>query len=282
MPELPEVESIRRSLILGGLPGKCILDAAVFWRRTIQTPEVDLFLALIRGETIIDIDRRGKYIQFSLSGGLHLLTHMRMTGGLFLMSGSTPLHPHTRVIFHLDDGRDLRFVDQRKFGRLALVENPDQILASLGPEPLSPEFTVDQLANSLHKRSRAIKPLLLDQAIVAGLGNIYVDEVLYEARIHPLRPANNLEAKEMLALYTAIRRVLKSAVDQGGTTFDSFANATGQPGKFQEELVVFHQVGLPCPRCNTPILRLVVAQRGTHICPNCQVLAAPQTKGNGD
>ncbi|MBI3941653.1 MAG: DNA-formamidopyrimidine glycosylase [Chloroflexi bacterium] len=271
MPELPEVESIRRSLIAGGLPGKRITEVTVLWPRTLQIPDVDLFRASIQGETIAGIERRGKYIHFIFSGGLHLLAHMRMTGGLYLIPDDTPVHPHTRVIFHLDDGRDLRFVDQRKFGRMALVENPDQILSSLGPEPLSPAFTVDQLANRLQHRSRAVKPLLLDQGTIAGLGNIYVDEILFQARIHPLRPADSLDPEEMQALYTAIRQVLGSAVDQGGTTFDTFANAEGRPGNFQEELLVFHQVGLPCPRCNTPIIRIVVAQRGTHLCPKCQI-----------
>ena len=197
-----------------------------------------------------------------------------MSGRLHLVAADTPRVKHEHVILSFDDGRQLRFHDPRKFGRLTLVKNPGKILDRLGPEPLAQGFTTRALGLSLKNRRRMLKPLLLDQTFIAGLGNIYVDEALWEARLNPCRLASTLSKPEIKALRLAIPRVLKRGLKNLGTSLGSgetnFYSVASRRGRNKDQLNVFRRTELPCPRCRTTIERLVVGQRSTHICPNCQ------------
>jgi len=269
MPELPEVEVIARGL--QRLIGQSIIqEVEVLWPRSVARPEVPAFIQGLAGRRIIDVRRRGKFILFSLDDGRSLLAHLRMTGGFCVFPRTTPPHPYVRVIFHLTDGRDLWYVDIRKFGRLYLVNSPEEVLQALGVEPLSAEFTAERLADILRRRKGAIKPLLLNQGIIAGVGNIYADEALFRAGIHPLRRAADLDMEEVRALHAAIREVLQEAIDHRGTTLRNYRDADGETGQNQFRLNVYRRQGEPCRRCGTPIERIVVGQRGTHFCPHCQ------------
>ncbi|MGQ9667139.1 MAG: bifunctional DNA-formamidopyrimidine glycosylase/DNA-(apurinic or apyrimidinic site) lyase, partial [Anaerolineae bacterium] len=214
--------------------------------------------------------RRGKFILFALDDGRWLLAHLRMTGGFCVFPTTTPPHAYVRVIFHLADGRDLWYVDIRKFGRLYLVDSPEEVLHTLGVEPLGAEFTVERLADILRRRRGHIKPLLLNQSLIAGVGNIYADEALFRAGIHPLRRACELSAEEIQRLHTAVQQVLQEAIDHRGTTLRNYRDANGEEGENQFRLDVYRRQGEPCRRCGTPIERIVVGQRGTHFCPRCQ------------
>jgi formamidopyrimidine-DNA glycosylase len=213
------------------------------------------------------VGRRGKYIVFTLNDDV-LLVHLKMTGSLDVFPADQALDIHDRVIFDLDNGEQLRFHDPRKFGRVYLVSDPADVTGPLGPEPLTDEFTRDLLAERLKGRRGRLKPLLLNQTFVAGLGNIYTDEALYQAGLHPLRAADTLTPDELDRLYTAIRDVLAQGVANRGTNLD-WAYTQGEN---QHALRVFHRHGQPCERCGTLIERIVVGQRGTHFCPNCQPL----------
>lgn len=232
------------------------------------------FFKRISGSRIELIRRRGKFIVVSLSSGLFLLLHLRMTGQLSLVPESTARDRHQHLIFKLDCGRELRFRDTRKFGRCILTDCPSQILDRLGVEPLAPVFTVARLTAGLRDFARQLKPLLLDQSFIAGLGNICVDESLWGARLHPLRRADSLSNAEIRMLRNAIRRTLLAGIRYGGTSLGSgpgnFMALSGQRGRNQNRLRVFRRTGEPCPRCGALIRRLVVAQRSTHICPECQ------------
>lgn len=278
MPELPEVETIARDLKAANLVGRRIKAAHVRWARTIATPDPAAFVARVRGARINDVGRRAKYLVLPLDTGDTLLIHLRMTGRLALPSSHTPPDPHEHLILTLDDGRDLRFHDTRKFGRWYLVDAPSQVLGNLGPEPLSEAFTPEWLYTALQAHRRQLKPLLLDQRFIAGLGNIYVDEALWHAQLHPQRPSHTLSRAESDALHAAIRTVLMRGIANMGTTLGTgeanFYSVGRRRGRNQDALAVFRRTGEPCPRCGTPIVRLVVAQRGTHICPSCQRLPA--------
>lgn len=269
MPELPEVETIVKELNLADLIGKKIVKAEVYWARS---AEPSLFSSEIKGQTILSIQRRGKYIVFSLNRDT-LLVHLRMTGKFFIKKGVPPT-PHERIRLHLEDGRALCFEDQRKFGRFYLLEKPQEKLGQIGVEPLSPSFTRERLKELLQGRRSALKPLLLDQRLIAGLGNIYADEALWEAKLHPLTPADRLSSLEIAALHKAIQKVLRKGVENMGTTLGNaqanYYSVSGRKGRNQDQLNVFRQEGKPCPRCQTPIQKIRVAQRGTHFCPVCQ------------
>lgn len=276
MPELPEVEVIARGLH-EQLAGQRIVEVAVRWPRTIARPPADVFAAQLVGRTVQRVWRRGKFLVLDLTPSKHLVVHLRMTGQFLVCRGAGSLEAdaHTHVSITFASGCLLHFRDVRKFGRFALVDDPAEVLGALGPEPLSDGFTPESLAAILHGRRRQIKPALLDQTVVAGLGNIYVDEALWEARIHPLRPAHTLTVDELVRLHRAIRLVLAQAIANRGTTFRDYRDAQNRPGGNQRALAVYGRKGAPCPRCGAPIVRTVVGQRGTHFCPVCQVLEPP-------
>ena len=274
MPELPEVETVVRDLRKHGLENVVIQAVDVRWPRTVagQTPEA--FGKALKGCVITGVTRRAKYIVIALDSGSRLLIHLRMTGKLrFGERGETP-GKHDHVVITFADGRRLLFNDTRKFGRFRLAQPGDETLDALGPEPLEEAFTRDALSEQLHGKTRQIKPLLLDQTTVAGLGNIYVDEALWQARIHPERRAATLTAAEISRLHLAIREVLQRAVDNCGTTLgtgeSNFYSVAGHRGRNADALKVFRRDGQPCPRCGTILVRSVVGQRGTHYCPRCQ------------
>jgi formamidopyrimidine-DNA glycosylase len=272
MPELPEVETVRRDLAvqLRGAQLSCLrhLD----WPRMLENSTPEQFAALIQGVEITRVDRRAKWLLLHLESGVCLALHLRMSGSLFVAHGNPPPDAHTRLILDLTDGGSLVFRDVRKFGRLRVLsaEGWQALDAAHGPEPLAPEFTATALHEMLHRRRTALKPLLLNQAFVAGLGNIYVDEALWEASLHPLRPAHTVTLAEATRLQAAIQNVLENALKRRGSTLRDYRTGTGQVGENQHHFRVYGRTGQPCPRCQTPVLRCVVAQRGTHVCPLCQ------------
>jgi formamidopyrimidine-DNA glycosylase len=226
----------------------------------------------LRGQRVRGVGRRGKWIVFDLDGGNALLVHLRMTGRLLIEPDGCADPDYLRIRFVFDDGRSLCFSDMRKFGRVWLLDDPAVVLGDLGPEPLADDFTAELLGEILAGRQRQIKPLLLDQRVIAGLGNIYVDEALWRAAIHPLRRSDTLSVDEVQRLHRSIQAVLDEAIEREGTTLDDrgYVGADGRPGGFAEELGVYGRAGEVCRRCGCAIERIVVAQRGTHICLECQ------------
>ncbi|KAF1298670.1 DNA-formamidopyrimidine glycosylase [Enterococcus sp. JM4C] len=274
MPELPEVETVRKGLERL-VVGKTIESVKILWPRIIERPESDLFATELIGQSIEAVHRRGKYLLFQLTNW-ELVSHLRMEGKYEFYPNDPLVSKHTHVIFHFTDGSQLHYNDVRKFGRMALIPKGTsgtyKSLATLGPEPLPEVFKLAEFEKGLKKSHKAIKPLLLDQKLVTGLGNIYVDEALWQAKIHPEQPADTLNKKEITTLRLAIIDVLGKAVEAGGTTIRSYLNALGEAGKFQVSLEAYGQTGVPCSRCGTAIIKTKVAQRGTHYCPNCQKL----------
>jgi len=274
MPELPEVETIRTSLIPDVL-GEVVeaISLGVFTGVIGDMPP-EMFSAATVGRRIIAVDRRGKYLALRLDDDSALLIHLRMTGQLLLKDRRDPAIRFEHLALHLGGGRDLRFADQRKFGRVLHCQSAsiDHLDRRLGPEPLSRTFTAQRLATVLARRTGKIKNVLLDQTVVAGLGNIYVDEALFRARLHPLQPAQSLAMPEIRELHRAIRSVLRQGIAHRGTTFSSYRDALGEDGGNQRHLRVYGRGGRgePCDRCATPLRRLVVGGRGTHICSRCQ------------
>ncbi|MGX6978777.1 DNA-formamidopyrimidine glycosylase [Vagococcus elongatus] len=272
MPELPEVEAVKIGLNQL-VTGKTIKEVTVFWPRIIERPEVDFFKTQLINESIEGFDRRGKFLIFKLTH-YDLVSHLRMEGKYEYHQADDELLKHTHVIFKFTDGSELRYLDVRKFGRMTLMPKHHALdypgIKKLGPEPIRSDFHLDVFEKQLQASHRAIKPLLLDQSLVTGLGNIYVDEALFQAKIHPEQPADTLNKQEVLALYESIIDVLARAVEAGGTTVRTYKNALGEAGKFQVALNVYGLTGKACPRCGTPISKIKVAQRGTHFCPSCQ------------
>lgn len=271
MPELPEVETIVRGLRNGWgpeappLPGRRIVGVRVRWPGHIACPTPLAFRRRIRNRTILDIHRRGKFLTFCLDRGA-LLIHLKMSGDLVLAPAAAPRDRFERTVFALDDGRELRFNDARKFGRVYLVDDPQAVLGLLGPEPLEARWTAQALAEQLARRHRPLKPLLLDQTFVAGIGNIYADEALHRARLHPRRYSDTLQPEEIRRLWKAIRQALRSGLRHNGASLDWVYRG----GNFQNHFRVYGRAGQPCRTCGTPITRIIVAQRSTHYCPNCQ------------
>jgi formamidopyrimidine-DNA glycosylase len=266
MPELPEVQTILDALTPLILHQK-IEKVSVLWPPVIHQPERIHFQQWLQGRSIEAVQRRGKYMLFHLDDARWLLMHLRMTGSVRVDDARAPLRPHDRLIFHLHNGQEWRFEDQRKFGRVYLVEDPAEIIAKLGPEPLGPDFNASYLRQSLSRRTAAIKTLLLNQHIVAGIGNIYADEALFRARLHPLRPGNSLSPDDINTLISAIQTVLRQALAEMGTTLQDYRRPDGSVGDFQNSLQVFRRTGEPCPSCGTPIRRIVIGGRSTHFCP---------------
>lgn len=274
MPELPEVQSVVDALNRENIIARTVTGAAVYWAKTIADPTPRDFCRKIRGRTIRRITRRGKYIVFRLSGAMSLLIHLRMTGRLNLEPADCPRNPHEHVVFDIDQTTTLRFQDTRKFGRIWLTDAPERILDRLGLEPLDEGFTFARLAGLLRRVNRRLKPLLLDQRFLAGLGNIYVDEALWTAGIHPLRISSSLNPEEIDALHRAIPDVLRKGLANLGTSLGTgkgnFYLPGNRTGRNADRLNVFRRTGHACPRCQGIIVRIVVGQRSTHICSVCQ------------
>lgn len=278
MPELPEVESVVQGLNQM-IIGEKIKTVEVRWPRIIESPAVDKFKSKLEEQVIEEVRRRGKFILFYLTDDV-LISHLRMEGKYQVVHPETEITDpfdikHTHVIFYLESGKELRYLDVRKFGRMSLVPKGQEFqhksLAKLGPEPVAEEFKLTEMQEFLKRRTKAIKGVLLDQQIVVGIGNIYADEILYEAKIHPTRPANSLTNTEEEILHEAIISILAKAVQKGGTTIRSYENAFGENGNYQEYLKVYGKTGENCSRCGTTIEKIKVAGRGTHFCPSCQV-----------
>jgi formamidopyrimidine-DNA glycosylase len=267
MPELPEVETIKNEL-LPYVVGQTIKGVDIFWDKMVRQPSVEEFRARVTGQKITDLSRRGKYLFFHLGSGERLIMHMKMTGSLLI---DPPDAKFARAIFHLDNGAALHFRDPRKFGVMWLAADESEVACKLGPEPLDDDFTNETLAGILRHRKAPVKPVLLDQAIIAGIGNMYADESLFEAKIHPARPADSLSDEEIKRLYRAIRRVLRAAIKNKGASVRNYYRPDGNPGTAHAEFRVAHGTGKNCPRCGTPIERIVVRGRGTYLCPRCQV-----------
>lgn len=272
MPELPEVETVCRYLREGRpdqppVIGRTIRNVEINWERSIAFPDADIFRRKIVGQKISQIGRRGKYLILKLDSDT-LLVHLRMSGDLYVRQPHMPDGPYDRVVFLLDQELKLVFEDSRKFGRIWLVDNPAEVVGNLGPEPLGEEFTPSSLYTLLQSRHRQLKPLLLDQSFIAGLGNIYTDEALHAARLHPLTLSDTLRPEDAERLWAAIRQALQAAIRRNGTSIDWIYRG----GDYQKYLRVYQRTGDPCPNCGTPIERIVVGQRGTHICPTCQKL----------
>ena len=275
MPELPEVETVRKTLAMLALE-KEITRVSVFWPKMIKRPdEVEQFSDALKGQHIQEVGRRGKFL-ILYTEKFALVSHLRMEGKYGLFDAAEPLDKHTHVIFHFTDETELRYKDVRKFGTMHLYEKgkefETQPLADLGPEPFSDQFTVEWLSEKLKKTNRKIKPALLDQKILVGLGNIYVDEALFRSKIHPERIAHSLSRDEEIVLFREIVSTLSEAVEKGGSTIRSYINTQGQIGMFQLQLYVYGRKDEPCKVCGTPLQKTVVGGRGTHFCPSCQKL----------
>jgi len=277
MPELPEVETVRRSLF-GRVTGRRIVSARVGTFVGVLGPAGEAVLLALIGRVFTGLRRRGKYLIADLDDGTALLVHLRMTGSLQIAASAEPPIRFEHLALGLDDGNDLRFADQRKFGRVLHVDL-DLLRAldrRLGPEPLSATFTADRLRQSLRGRRGKVKSLLLDQHLIAGLGNIYVDEALFRSRIHPERPGADLSYEEIGHLHRAIRASLRQGIAHNGTTFSSFQDGYGNRGDNSRNLRVYGKGrrGDACPRCGLPVSLAVVGGRSSHFCATCQPLAA--------
>jgi formamidopyrimidine-DNA glycosylase len=270
MPELPEVETIRIALRDGGRDGKSVVgrrveDSHLLWERTLAEPAPEEFRQRILGKIVADVGRRGKYLKLEFPEQT-LLIHLRMSGDLLVEKQSDPVAPHHRLMLDLEGGLRLAFNDTRKFGRAWLVANPQTVLGGLGPEPLDDDFTPGDFHHMLQAHRRQLKPLLLDQTFIAGLGNIYTDEALHLAKIHPLTISNTLDEPQSRRLWTSIRQVLAEGIERQGASIDWVYRG----GDFQNYFRVYQRTGDPCPVCGSPIERILVGQRGTHYCENCQ------------
>jgi formamidopyrimidine-DNA glycosylase len=270
MPELPEVETIARTL-RPALIGKTILSVDLRWARTLAAPSPRSFIKKIIGQRIESISRRAKFLDIRLSD-LHFILHLRMSGDLLVVLGGYLPAKHDRLVARLSEDSCLVFSDPRKFGRVWLVEDPADVFGDLGVEPLSADFSPEWLFSALHQRRRQLKPLLLDQTFLAGMGNIYTDEALHLAKLHPLSPSDMVTKKQARGLWQAILEVLEEGIRRNGASIDWVYRG----GDFQNHFRVYGRTGEPCPVCKTPIERITVGQRGTHFCPHCQVRAKPK------
>lgn len=276
MPELPEVETIRSALENGGREGSAIIGlrvdyAELLWQRTLAVPDEAAFLTRIHGQVVCRVRRRAKYLDICLESD-HLLMHLRMSGDVRVEPHSAAQQKHDRLVIWFEGGQKLVFNDPRKFGRVWFVQDPDEVLLGLGPEPLAESFTTEFFFARLQKHNRRLKPLLMDQAFLAGMGNIYTDEALFMAKLHPLTIASTLSIEEAEDLRIAIVTVLLEGIRRNGASIDWVYRG----GSFQNVFQVYGRGGEFCNICGTPIARIVVGQRGTHFCPQCQPLKLPE------
>lgn len=268
MPELPEVETVVRGL-RAPLVGRGVTGVWTENTRFLRVPSLAAFADRLSGQRFLAVTRRAKYIVCQMSSDV-LAVHLKMTGRLYVAAEPPPEERWLRLRLALDDGQTLFFSDARRFGRVFLGSTLDEITPDLGPEPLEDSFTVDVFHERLRGRSMKIKALLLDQSFIAGVGNIYADEALYLAQIHPRRPADSLDTEEVTALHAAVRSVLFAAVDHEGASVNWYRKPDGSLGESQNHFCVYDREGQPCPRCGAAIAKIRVVQRGTHYCPACQ------------
>ena len=291
MPELPEVETVARDL-RRLVVGARIRAVRVRWQRTLRSEDPAAFAAAVVGRTILAVGRRAKLVVLDLDGPdrAAITIHLKMTGQLFVVPEDAPDDPYLRLTLELGDGRELRFRDIRKFGRIGVSRRDPATgdlvgelggpkrFAGFGPEPLDEAFTVGRFRTLLGGRRGRLKPMLMDQAVLAGVGNIYADEALWAARLHPLRRAASLRRADELRLYRELRRILAEAVERRGSSVDDYTAPDGD-GSMQEHLAVYQRTGEPCPRCGRPIRRIVIGARSTHLCTFCQRLPAGDRAG---
>ncbi len=273
MPELPEVETVRKDLIRLGLPGHVIQSADLFWHRTLAVPSLKEFQEKIAGAKIKDLARRGKYLIFNLDKGC-LIMHLRMSGRIDFKTKPFDPRVHDRARLVFSDGAQLLFHDTRKFGRWYFTDDAEKIVGKLGIEPMDKKFTAAWLAGKLKNKKRTLKPLLLDQTLVAGIGNIYADEALWYAKLNPTINSSRLNDAEIQALHAGIVKAISAGIKNAGTSMGegkaNFYSVGGKRGSNQEALKVFRRTGEPCPACRVRIERIIVGQRSTHFCPSCQ------------
>ncbi len=273
MPELPEVETVARELRDGNgtrgpaVVGRTITRVTARWPRHIARPSAPEVQRRLRGQKILGVSRRGKYVVFQLARDV-MLIHLKMSGDLVVVNGNAKPDKHAHTIFHFDNGTQLRFTDTRKFGKVFVVGHAEEVTGHLGPEPLEAGFTAKHLEAMLAAKHRALKPLLLDQTFIAGIGNIYADESLHRAKLHPLRRSDSLSPAEARALWRSIRAALRAGLKHNGASIDWVYRGGG----FQNYFRAYDRTDKPCYTCGTPIRRMVVGQRGTHFCPHCQKL----------
>ncbi|WP_303972624.1 DNA-formamidopyrimidine glycosylase [Streptococcus merionis] len=271
MPELPEVETVRRGLEKLVL-GRTIASVDVRVPRMV-TPEPEVFCLTVAGQTIQSLARRGKYLIFELDECL-MISHLRMEGKYLLFDNQVPDNKHFHVFFRLDDGTTLVYQDVRKFGTLELIRKTDLEVffaqKKIGPEPTREDFKLEPFESALLSSKKKVKPYLLEQSLVAGLGNIYVDEVLWAARVHPETVAATLKKAQIKRLHDETIRILQLGVEKRGSTIRTYRNALGEDGTMQDFLKVYGRTGHPCERCGTAIWKIKVGGRGSHFCPRCQ------------
>jgi len=271
MPELPEVETIVRKLKSGEkdfprIIGEEIKSVDILWERSLAFPSILEAKTTLMGKSVIDVSRRGKFIIIEMDQ-VYLLIHLRMSGDLLVLPPGKSIDIyHHRFILHFLSGKDLIFNDPRKFGRVWLVTNPDEVTSKLGPDPLNDNFSPELFHEMLLRKKRQLKPLLMDQTFLAGMGNIYTDEALYLAKLHPLRIASSLSMNESHALHHAIQTVLNEGIDRNGASIDWVYRG----GDFQNHFKVYQRKGAPCQHCGIIIEKTIVGQRGTYYCPECQ------------
>ncbi|ORT99774.1 Formamidopyrimidine-DNA glycosylase [Anaerovibrio sp. JC8] len=274
MPEMPELETIKRSLE-PHIKGRKITDVELLLSRQIKFPSPEEFVSRIKGQVISELLRRGKYLILKLNNGISLVIHLRMSGQACYCGPNDPDRRHSRIIFHLDDDARFIFADTRTLGTIYAMTDEElpQIggLAELGPEPLSDEFTLEYLKNILSRKKGKIKSFLLKQNYIAGLGNIYVDECLFLAGINPLRTPDSVTGTEAKKLYASINKVIEDGINDGGTTFRDYRDGTGGKGSHQDNLYAYGRAGQPCRKCGTIMEKLKVGGRGTVYCPKCQL-----------
>jgi formamidopyrimidine-DNA glycosylase len=289
MPELPEVETVARDL-RPRIVNATIVGARCSWARTLRTHAPDAFAEAVAGRVVEAVGRRAKLIVIELSGDVALTIHLKMTGQLFVVPGGAPEDPYVRLVLELADGREVRFRDIRKFGKVGLYgRDPatgelttevggSAVFAAFGPEPLDPGFDLRAFRTRLRRRKGRLKSLLVDQAFLAGIGNIYADEALWSARLHPLRTAGTLRPPDERRLFEAVRSILSEAIERRGSSIDDYTAPDGD-GSMQERLRVYQRTGEPCPRCGRPVKRVVIGARSTHFCTWCQRLPAYDRNG---
>jgi formamidopyrimidine-DNA glycosylase len=267
MPELPEVETIKNALE-PHLAGRTFKGIKISDTRPVQKLTLDEFCSRLMGKKILGLGRRGKFLIIRLSDGENLVIHLRMTGAL--LWNPRTIDPFTRVEFYLDKGGHLVYTDIRRFGTMSLVKDIGDVVGKMGAEPLGKQFTPQYLAQLLKSRETPVKSILLNQELIAGIGNMYADEALFHAKIHPLRAASTLTSKEIGKLHTSIKDVLNRGIQKLGASIRNYRHPDGGQGTAHTEFAVAHRGGEPCPVCGTPIERIVVGQRGTYYCPRCQ------------